>query len=111
VSAVTVNGTAVTDWTLKKRGGLLLRGVAGAVPRPVWPLGRANIVVTMSYGFTDVPRSVRMVALGLAERIALQGPEISEAIGDVSVRFAIAATELTGAEKLVLQNLRAARSS
>jgi hypothetical protein len=108
---VTVAGSAVTDYMLAANG-VLLRGSAGVLPRPVWPEGRQNVQVTFEYGYLpqDIPRSVRMVALSIATRLMVQGPALRETLGDASVQYATAATDLTNGERRVLQRFRRARS-
>jgi hypothetical protein len=51
----------------------------------VWPSGRQNITVTYDHGYADadLPRDVRMVALSVASRIAVQGVALEESVGDV----------------------------
>lgn len=108
---VTVNGTAVTDYVLSANG-MLFRGSVGCDPRPVWPSGRQNVVVTYDYGYADadLPRDVRMVALALASRLVLQGPAVEEQVGDVRVKYAGASTDLTSGEKAILRKYRQSRS-
>lgn len=105
---VSVGGSVITDYTLNNNG-LLFRGSAGSDPRPVWPLGRQNVVVTYDHGYADddIPRDVRVVALALAERIAVQGPATEESIGTVSIRYGMNATDLTDGEKAILYKYRA----
>lgn len=106
---VLVNGTAVTDYTLNNNG-VLFRGTAGVLPRPVWPAGRQNVTVTYDYGYQQVPDDVRMVALSLASRLATQGQAVQEAVGDVQVRYAGPPMDLSVGERLVLQRYRQTRS-
>lgn len=110
VSAVTVAGTAEADFMVTEQG-VLLRGTSGAFPRPAWPEGRQNVAVTVDYGWapSDIPRSVRMVALALACRIIVQGVTTEETVGDVRVKYAGAATDLTGTERIVLSKYRHTR--
>lgn len=107
---VTVDGTAETEFMLTSNG-VLLRGTAGADPRPVWPEGRQNVSVTVTYGYAsaDIPRSVRMVALAAATRIAVQGAASEESVGDVRVKYATASTDLTNGERRILQKYRGIR--
>lgn len=104
---VLVDGTAITDYTLSGNG-LLLRGSAGSDPRPIWPSGRQNVTVTYDHGYADadIPRSVRMVALSIASRLIVQGVAKSESVGEVSVNYAVASTDLTNGEKLILHKYR-----
>lgn len=106
---ITVNGTAEADY-MATDDGLLLRGTAGGFPRPVWPLGRQNITITYDYGYDEIPRDVRMVALSIASRLVIQGPAKRESIGDVTVDYATAATDLTAGERLILTKYRRTRS-
>jgi hypothetical protein len=110
---VTVNGTAVTDY-LHHRNGVLTRGTvdpsasaweAGQATPPVWPKGRRNITVVYDHGYpaADLPRSVRMVALQVAQRLLAQGVAAQETVGDVSVRYWANATDLTPGERLLLR--------
>jgi hypothetical protein len=107
---VLVNGTAVTDYTLNGNG-ILFRGTAGEYPRPVWPEGRQNVVVTADHGYADadLPRSVRMVALSAAARIAVQGVAGEESIGAVRIKYATSATEFTPNELRILRKHRPTR--
>lgn len=107
VSAVLVAGTAITDYTLNS-DGMLFRGTAGCDPRPVWPSGRQNVAVTAVTGYetTDFPRSVRMVALSIASRLVVQGVAIEESVGSVRMKYAVASTDLTNGEKLILRRYR-----
>jgi hypothetical protein len=108
---VVVNGGTVTDYVLSGTG-ILFRGTAGAYLRPTWPSGRQNIVVTADYGYAtvDLPRDVRMVALSIASRLIVQGVAKSETIGQTSITYAVAATDLTNGEKAILRKYRQARS-
>jgi hypothetical protein len=104
VSSVTVAGSAVMDYMLSDNS-LLLRGTAGAYPRPVWPAGRQNVTVTATTGYAaaDLPRSVRQVALSIASRLVIQGPAIEEALGSGRVKYAVAETDLTPGELRILR--------
>lgn len=110
-TAVTVGGSAETDFMVTEHG-LLLRGSAGIWPRPVWPAGRQNIQVTYEYGYApiDLPRDVRVVALSIAERLLVQGVAKREAQGDASIDYATAATDLTAGELRILRKYRGTRS-
>jgi hypothetical protein len=110
VSMVTVNDAEVTDFSLNGNG-ILFRGSAGVDPRPVWPMGRQNIAVTYDHGYAevDIPRDVRMVALSVASRIAVQGPALEESVGDVRVKYAAASTDLTPGELRILKKYRQVR--
>lgn len=108
---VSVNGTAITDYMVTANG-MLLRGSAGIDPRPVWPAGRQNVTVTYDHGYAsnDIPRDVRMVALSLASRMAVQGVAKQETIGDVAVTYGVNATDLTANELRILNKYRRTRS-
>jgi hypothetical protein len=101
---VVVNGGTVTDYMLS-RTGVLLRGTAGEYPRPTWPEGRQNVVVTADHGYADadLPRDVRMVALGIAARLVVQGVAAEESIGAVRIKYAAAATDVTANELRILR--------
>lgn len=107
---VTVNGTAVTDYTLSS-SGMLFRGSAGCDPRPVWPSGRQNVVIVADCGYepADLPRDIRMVALSLASRLIVQGVAVEESVGQVRVKYAGAAMDLTSTEKIILRKYRPTR--
>jgi hypothetical protein len=108
---VLVNGGTVTDYMLTA-DGRLLRGsaVSSTCTLPVWPMGRQNVQVTYEYGYTEVPRDVRMVALQIAARIVVQGVTVRETQGDLSVDYATAATDLNANELRILRKYRKARS-
>lgn len=104
---VTVAGGTVTDYMLTANG-VLLRGTAGADPRPVWPLGRQNVRVTYEHGYDTLnfPEDVRQVALNVATRLVVAGPASEEQVGDVRVRYAASASDLTKTETLILHKYR-----
>jgi hypothetical protein len=111
---VLVNGGTITDYMLSGQG-LLLRGTAGSNPRPLWPLGRQNVQVTYDHGYTltptnNVPRSIRMVALSIAARLVVQGAVQSETVGDVTVDYGMAASDLTVNELRILAGYLQTRS-
>jgi hypothetical protein len=64
--------------------------------------------VTYDHGYADadLPRDVRMVALSLASRLIVQGPALQERRGDDSVTYAVANTDLTNGERLILHKYR-----
>lgn len=107
---VLVNGGTVTDYVLNGNG-ILFRGTAGPGLRSVWPAGRQNIQVTYDHGYAeaDLPRDVRMVALSIASRLVVQGPSLEENIGAVRIKYAVAASDLTNGEKLILGKYRQMR--
>jgi hypothetical protein len=108
---VTVSGGTITDYMLTTNG-VLLRGTAGADPRPVWPFGRQNVSVTFEHGYDtlNIPEDVRQVAINIATRIAVQGVASEEQIGDVRIKYSAAAADLTAGEKLILNKYRPRRS-
>jgi hypothetical protein len=106
---LTINGVAETDFMVTT-DGRLLRGTAGGVPRPVFPVGRQNVTVTYTYGYDEVPRDVRMVALSIASRLIVQGVAVEESLGDARVKYAVAGSDLTRNEERILGKYRAARS-
>lgn len=115
VSSVTVNGEAITDWTLSDTG-MLFRGTAGSTPyfwhRPDWPRGRQNVQISYTHGYDSmtVPSDVCEVALNLAMRLAVQGVAQQETVGDVSVNYGQPADELTKNELRILLKYKADRS-
>lgn len=111
---VLVDGGTVTDYMISD-SGLLIRGTVGERCwgwSPKWPMGRQNVKVTYDHGYAtiNVPRDIRMVALSLAARLVLQGVAQSETVGDVSVTYGQAASELNATEKLILQQYQHTRS-
>ena len=107
---VLVNGGTVTDYMLNGHG-ILLRGTAGALPRPVWPAGRQNVQVTVDHGYdiADVPRDVRIVALSIASRLVIQGVAVEETLGANRIRYGVNSTDLTNGERMILQKYRPSR--
>ena len=108
---VLVAGGTVTDYVLNGNG-ILFRKQTGTdvdytdMITPLrWPTGRQNIQVTYSHGYAsaDLPRSVRMVALAVAARLVVQGPALQETVGESSVRYAVASTDLTDGERRILR--------
>lgn len=100
-------GTA--DWVLDNKGIVYALNAAGTSSfGTAWPTGRQNIRITYDHGYADadVPRSVRAVALAVAKRLFIQGPAISETIGDVSVRYAAEETCLMPTERMILRKYR-----
>ena len=118
VTAVSVSGSAVSDYVLDETNGVLIRKVTDTSVadwntdyRPttiVWPCGRQNIEVTYEHGYADgdVPRDVRMVALAYASRLVVQGPVLRESSGQQTIAYAIASTDLTKGEKAILRKHR-----
>lgn len=85
--------------------------------RAVWPVGRNNLEVTYSHGYTDdlLPRDIRMVALSIAARTYQQsagasGSVVSETIGQYSVRYSdsssTSSSDLNFSEKTILRKYR-----
>lgn len=88
--------------------GVIDNGWGDAELRTYWWPGRQNIVVTYSHGHSTIPGEVKQVALGLAERLFLRDSSgiVFEQLGQRSVRYENASSELTGTEKLVLENIK-----
>lgn len=112
--SIVVNGNPETDFCFTETG-LLFRGSAGSTCygygyRPTWPVGRQNVQVTYDHGFGTVPGDVLAVARNLAARSIIQGAAISETVGAVNVRYAVAASDLTTNELRILQRYRSPRS-
>lgn len=72
-----------------------------------WPKGRNNIAITYTHGYTDAefPRSVRMLALKLAETFYRSRPAglVSETLGQHSVNYASEGTFLSPGEQLIIR--------
>lgn len=105
--ATTTLGSA--DYTVGDLGVLYATNTAGtSLIGTTWPTGRQNIEVTYDHGFSDddMPRSVRMVALGIAARALIQGPTKMETIGQNQIQYSINAGDLTEGEKAVLRKYR-----
>ena len=109
VRSVTVDGEEATDYVLRS-DGILIRSQTSDGVVPSWPEGRQNITVVYDHGWDtpDVPGDIAMVALSIAARIAVQGPLIQESMGQTSVRYATASTDLTSVEKGILRKYRRA---
>ena len=120
VGTVVVNSGTITDYTFSKQTNALIRGTADSrwpgAPLPVWPAGRQNVRVTYDHGYSvagtvsDVPRSIKMVALMIAERLVVQGVAQSETVGDVTVDYGQAASDLTKTEQGLLYGYLRTRS-
>jgi hypothetical protein len=110
VTSVMEDTTAVTEYSLNGNG-VLYRGAAGVDPRPVWPKGRQNITVTYDHGYDDYdfPDDIRMVALSIASRLVVQGAAAEESVGDVRVKYSVAASDLTANEIRILKKYRQVR--
>ncbi len=81
-------------WTLHDDGVLmwewLVEGSSIAPTRARWPIGRNNVEITYTHGYTDAtfPRSLRMVALEIAARFYRQpGGAVFEQLGQHAVRW------------------------
>lgn len=115
---VLVNGGTVTDYIPATPEGFLYRGTAlgtGFFGCAVWPKGRQNVKVTYDHGFTvaptnNVPRSIRMVALSIASRLVVQGVAQSETVGDTTISYGMAASDLTNGERAIIYSFLAKRS-
>lgn len=115
-AGVISGGSSITDYALNGDGILLrtagaaLAGEGEYVPT-VWPKGRRNIAVTYEHGYADeeIPRDVRMVALSIASRLVVQGVTMSESIGPATMRYAVASTDLTSGERMILAKYRRTR--
>ena len=113
---VLVDGGTIVDYIAPTPDGFLYRGSATAsfngYAGACWPRGRQNVTVTYEHGFQtlDVPRSIRMVAISYAARLVLQGVAQSETVGDVTVSYGMAASDLTDNEKRILIGYLATRS-
>lgn len=98
------SGTA--NWTTWETGWSWIRGGTAK-----WPEGRQNVVVTYDHGYVDgtvaaIPSDVRMVALALASRMAIQGVAASETQGTDAIRYAGNSTELLAGERAILYKYR-----
>jgi hypothetical protein len=108
---VLVDGEEIVDYVLTDNGILIRKSVEAPFSTLTWPMGRQNITVIYDYGYleADMPQDVRMVALAIASRLVLQGPAIQEAVGENSMRFAVASTDLTAGEAAILRKYKRAR--
>lgn len=78
---VEIDGTAVTDFQIGRRAGILRR-YGG------WPDGLDNIRVVYTHGWADIPRGIQDAVLDVAEAAAvLQSGIESIATGDESIKF------------------------
>lgn len=110
ISSVTLNGTAVTGWTLD--AGTLWRAAGwGSESAP------ATVVVELTHGFSEVPPEIRNLVCDLAIAGLLAASEgardvrkVAERIDDYSVTFAQGADavasimELPSATRSMLRN-------
>ena len=85
VSAVRVNGVAITGWVL--RGGSIYR-TAGFGYRFAYPPDQVDVDLT--YGYTAVPDDVKAATLEIAAQAydVPVGAVVSESIDDYAVRYA-----------------------
>jgi hypothetical protein len=99
VTSVSVGGSATTAYV--QDNGLLLKQSG------TWSRGRRNVEVKYRHGYSSsaIPADVKMVALNVAGRLLVQAPTnaIQEQVGDVSRRYAVAATDLTANELRILR--------
>ncbi len=116
VSAVKIDDSAVTDFVWSANGLLIRKSAnftssvwADCLPPSIWPVGRRNITVTYDHGYAadDLPRSVRVVALQIAERLLVQGVAQAENVNGQAITYAAAATDLTAGERMILERFRA----
>ena len=112
---VLVNGGTITDYIPPTPDGFLYRGSATATYYTggvCWPRGRQNVRITYEHGFQsiDVPRSIRMVAISYAARLIMQGVAQSETVGDTTVNYGMAASDLTANELRILIGYLGTRS-
>jgi hypothetical protein len=101
VSAVTVNGDTIPTGSYGVKHEMLIRKDLG-----YWTLGRLNVVVTYDHGWDEdtLPRSLKMVALSIAERMFTQGSGIVyQSLGQYAVRYSDVATALTLTEQTILR--------
>lgn len=78
---VEINGTAVTDFEIGRRAGILRR-YGG------WPEGLDNIRVVYTHGWAAIPRGIQDAVLDVAEAAAvLQAGIESIETGDESIKF------------------------
>lgn len=118
---VAIDGTALaaTDYKVTSEGELFRtdgtatwadNGGYPASPVAYWPQGRRNISVTYDYGYAgSAPDDVRMVALAIATRLITQGGAVQETVGQVSKKYAAAATDLTNGERAILRRYKQPR--
>jgi hypothetical protein len=68
-----------------------------------------SVTAVTGYATVDFPRSVRMVALSIASRLVVQGVALEESVGAVRMKYAVASTDLTAGERLILRKYRPSR--
>lgn len=109
---VAIDGTALaaTDYKVTSEGELFRTDGTATSPVAYWPQGRRNISVTYDYGYAGTaPDDVRMVALAIATRLITQGGAVQETVGQVSKKYAAAATDLTNGERAILRRYKQPR--
>lgn len=99
------------DYVLASGGKLIRTGgtayTTSSDYEMVWLAGRQNIRVVCDHGYAGtIPTDVRMVALQIAGRIAVQGIAQSETVAGQSITYASPALDLTPGEKLILSRYR-----
>jgi hypothetical protein len=92
--------TAVTDY-LVTSSGIVLRK-----PPAIWPTGRGNVEVTFTYGYSDVPAEIRMLALTVAARCYVQGIVTVAQVGTTNTTFATDALSFTPGEQNIVARYR-----
>jgi hypothetical protein len=103
VSSVKLNGEVVTEYGISG-SGMLLRTFPG-----VWTAGRQAVEVTYTYGYSEVPAEINMLALTIAARIYVQGLVTVAQVGLTNTTFATDALSLTEGEKNILSRYRVKR--
>jgi hypothetical protein len=108
---VIVDGEEVADYVLTDNGILIRKMEEAPFSTLTWPQGRQNVTVVYDYGYpdADMPQDLKMVALAIASRLVLQGPAIQETVGENSMRFAVASTDLTSGEAAILRKYKRTR--
>lgn len=108
--------TLGTDYKLSDNGelyrlpGVIDSGWSTQELRTYWWPGRQNVVVTYDYGYSSAPDDLKEVAIQMAKRLNSQnGNVIFEQLGQRSIRYASAASEWTGTEKIILRRYKQAR--
>ncbi|HKY57538.1 MAG TPA: hypothetical protein VJL80_05830 [Aeromicrobium sp.] len=98
ITSATINGTAVTD-TMSVSRGVVERVVAGTYNPMTWTLGRRNVTIVYSAGYSTTPPSdIKEAALQGARAYAL---ETSEKSGTLARRSSVT-NDLGGTTSYVL---------
>lgn len=71
-----------------------------------WQKGRKNLRVTFTYGYTQVPSTVRLIALQVAGRIYEGGPYTADNAGNISANLMPGGGQLTDMERDALSPYR-----